>query len=223
MSDYYQEELAAEKLKQCYDLAPDRILQYLQAEIDYALSRIESSDTVLELGCGYGRLISPLAQKASTVIGIDISPGSLKYAKTYLAGLTNYTVALMDASELGFVDNQFDCVFCLQNGISAFHLDPILLISEALRVTRTGGRCIFTSYSPKIWKARLNWFELQSRAGLLGEIDYDRTGDGNIVCHDGFTASTASVEDFTRFADQIAVEASIKEIDNSTIVCEMTA
>jgi hypothetical protein len=52
MNNYYSEKLAAEHLKKCYDIAPPRVQQYLEAEIQYVLSHIKTHDLVIELGCG---------------------------------------------------------------------------------------------------------------------------------------------------------------------------
>jgi hypothetical protein len=52
MHGYYSEKLFAERLRKIYQIAPPRIKQYLEAEIDFILGKIKSSDIVLELGCG---------------------------------------------------------------------------------------------------------------------------------------------------------------------------
>ena len=52
MTDYYTAQLSAERLKRCYDIAPPRIVRYLEAELDFVAGRIRPFDTVLELGCG---------------------------------------------------------------------------------------------------------------------------------------------------------------------------
>src|SRR5690606_17505079 len=113
-------------------------------------------------------------------------------ARDYLTGLDNCRLLCMDAAATAFRDNQFDRVICIQNGISAFHVDRLALMRESLRICRPGGSVLFSSYSEKFWDHRLAWFEQQSAHGLLGPIDYDRTGNGSIVCTDGFTASTCT-------------------------------
>jgi len=68
--DYYSKKLSAERLKMCYEIAPPRIRQYLKAEVDFILNKIKPGDIVLELGCGYGRIIPCLASRArSSTIG----------------------------------------------------------------------------------------------------------------------------------------------------------
>ena len=185
MGDYYEDKLSAERLKRCYEIASPRIRQYLKAEIAYVLKKIHPSDIVLELGCGYGRILPALAQRAGTVIGIDTSLASLILASKMRANISNCRLMNMNAVQLAFNDRVFDCVVCIQNGISAFHLDQRDLVRESARVAKPGGRVLFSSYSDKFWEERLKWFEMQSEAGLLGEIDYERTRSGVIVCKDG--------------------------------------
>ncbi|MEN8223657.1 MAG: class I SAM-dependent methyltransferase, partial [Acidobacteriota bacterium] len=128
---------------------------------------------------------------------------------------------VMDAADLKFVDDTFDLVICVQNGISAFKTDPGKLLSEAVRVTKKGGIVLFSSYSDKIWEARLEWFKIQAELGLIGEIDMEKTGDGKIVCRDGFTATTYSPGDFQELALKLNLKANVYEVDNSSVFCEI--
>jgi 2-polyprenyl-6-hydroxyphenyl methylase/3-demethylubiquinone-9 3-methyltransferase len=113
----------------------------------------------------------------------------------------------------------FDAVVCIQNGISAFQVDPEILVKESLRVTKPGGRVFFSTYSPKIWVQRLEWFRLQAAEGLLGEIDKEKTGNGNIVCKDGFLATTFTARQFEELANKVGVSAEIIEVDESSLFC----
>lgn len=214
MPGYYEEKLAAGKLRQVYEIAPPRVRQYLEAEIGFVLEHIASSDNVLELGCGYGRILERIAAKAALTVGIDTS-----FASLLLADRRQTPVVLADAADLSFHDGTFDVVVCIQNGISAFHVDQQRLISEAVRVTRPGGTALFSSYSDKFWDDRLNWFELQAHHGLLGEIDYDATGDGVIVCKDGFRATTVSPGQFEELASRLGIKPILKEVDRSSLFC----
>jgi 2-polyprenyl-6-hydroxyphenyl methylase/3-demethylubiquinone-9 3-methyltransferase len=222
MNRYYAEKLSAERLKLCYDLAPPRVRRYLAAEIEHVLSRISRVDRVLELGCGYGRILPALTAKAGRVVGIDHSLSSLVYGRRVEALPSVILLAGMDAIRLGFREGTFDAVVCIQNGISAFHVDPRGLVRESLRVVRPGGILLFSSYSEKFWPERLDWFRRQAAAGLVGEIDEVRTGGGVIVCKDGFTATTFGPEDFLSLAREFPVEAKVIEVDDSSLFCEMT-
>jgi ubiquinone/menaquinone biosynthesis C-methylase UbiE len=221
MADYYSEKLNSLNLQKCYELAPERVKQFLEAEINFVLSKICPTDIVLDLGCGYGRVAIKLIEKARKVVGIDISKENILYAEELYKMGKDLQFYEMDAANLSFQDNSYDMTICIQNGISAFKIDPLLLIKEALRVTKIGGIILFSSYSSKFWNDRLNWFKIQSKYGLIGEIDFDRTKDGIIVCKDGFIATTFSEKNFLDLASNFNVDTSIYEIDNSSLFCEM--
>jgi len=219
MDDYYKDGLAAERLKEVYDLATPRIQQYLDNEIEFVLEYISNKDSILEMGCGYGRVIEFLSQKADSVCGIDSSLASLQLAEKYLSTSGETTLYQMNADTLEFDKNTFNIVVCIQNGISAFHVDSIKLVKEMIRVTKPGGKVLISSYSEKFWDDRLAWFRIQSEHGLLGEIDWDKTRDGNIVCKDGFTATTYTEDDFRRLMTEFDNKYSIVEVDNSSLFC----
>lgn len=222
MNQYYAQKLSAKRLELCYELASPRIKQYLHSEISYTKSLLKSKDIVLELGCGYGRIMAEIANQVDTVTGIDNSLESLLYGQEYLKNYPNCYLIATDASKQCFADNSFDIVLCLQNGLSAFHVDKKNLIRESLRVVKPKGLLLFSSYSKKIWNARLEWFERQSDAGLLGKIDYEKTKDGNIVCDDGFSATTVDELEFHYLMDGFDVDYNLVEIDESSLFCKVT-
>jgi len=221
---YYRAQLSAERLRRCYELAPQRVRQYLDAELEHVLRRVQALEgaSVLELGCGYGRVLVRLAQTARWVVGIDTSIESLVLAREATAGYGGCELSVMDASALGFRAGAFDVVVCIQNGICAFRVDPQTLLREALRVTRPGGRLLLSSYAEAFWPHRLRWFELQAEEGLVGELDYSATTRGEIVCKDGFRSATFGVNEFTRLCAELGVPSTIVEVDGSSVCCEMT-
>jgi len=221
LSQYYLDSLSAERLRRCYEIAPPRVARYLKAEIEHVLAIIKPSDAVLELGCGYGRVLGELLGKTRKVVGIDTSKASLDQAKKDLRDHSNLDLAQMNAVNLGFIDGCFDVVICIQNGISAFKINQENLLIESLRVTRDGGTCLFSSYSDSFWEHRLEWFHLQASEGLIGEIDLEKTGNGCIVCKDSFQATTLRREDFSELVSRIGVTAIISEVDESSIFCEI--
>jgi SAM-dependent methyltransferase len=221
MSGYYQEKLSALRLKRCYDIAPPRVRQYLNAEIRTVCDKIKPGNKVLELGCGYGRILKELSGENAILTGIDISYANIHYAsEDYLSGYSCHLIT-MDALSLGFHPQTFDLVYCIQNGISAFGVNPATLMQKAIRITRPGGKVLFSSYSEEFWEERLHWFRLQSAEGLLGEIDNDRTGNGVIVCKDGFRATTYNQRDFNKLASKTGKKFEIYEVDDSAVFCEI--
>jgi len=227
VSDYYSEKLSDERLRRCYEIAPPRVQRYLDAEISYlrgafAQLGLGPGARVLELGCGYGRVLAALAGAPVELIGIDTSAASLADASSLLDAHV-CRLARMDAVRLGFRDGAFDLVFCVQNGIAAFGVDPRTLVAEALRVTRPGGYAIFSSYLAEFWEPRLEWFRLQAAEGLLGPIDEEATGDGVIVCTDGFRVETITPAGFATLAAVNAAACRLDDVDGSSLVCVMRA
>jgi len=58
---YYEDKLSANKLLKCYEIAPPWIKQYLDAEIQFVISNVRGAGLVLELGCGYGRVMKEIS------------------------------------------------------------------------------------------------------------------------------------------------------------------
>ncbi len=138
-----------------------------------------------------------------------------------MEGCQNYAVFLMDASQMAFRSCTFDAVFCIQNGISAFGVNKKRLIAESIRVTKDKGTILFSTYSPKIWQDRLEWFRKQAELDLIGEIDEEKTRDGTIVCKDGFRATTISAAQFVELFNEFGLKTSIVEVDESSIFCKV--
>ncbi len=217
--NYYAETLAAERLRKCYDLAPARVKQYLESEIAFVAEFLRPDQVALELGCGYGRVIYGLPTMPMRLVGIDTSFDSLQLARRIAPASVDVHFFRMDALHLGLLDSCMDAVFCIQNGIAAFGVDPVSLAGEALRVTRPGGVVLFSSYAEGFWDERLAWFRLQSAAGLIGPIDARATGRGVIACEDGFRAATFDRDAFEDLAKAVGQTCRIVEVDGSSLFC----
>jgi len=221
MTSYYSKSLAGRRLERCYQVAPPRVQQYLDAEIRHVLERIRSTDELLELGCGYGRAAFRLADVARRVVGIDSAEESLELARELAGSGSRCEFHNMDAIDLQFPDASFDAVVCIQNGICAFRVDQATLLRESLRVTRKGGLLLFSTYAKGFWLHRLAWFEAQAAEGLVGPIDRKATGGGIIVCEDGFRAGQLSPEEMQSLCAGLGVDSEITEVDGSSLFLEI--
>ena len=222
MNRYYDEKLSAGRLRRCYDLASDRVRQYLQAEIEHVRQRLPARGRILDLGCGYGRFIHPLLAPQYRFVGIDNSLANLILGRGHLRAETSEVgLFQMDAGRLAFADRAFDAVLCVQNGVSAFKVAGKKLIGEMIRVARPGAVLLLSSYAERFWPHRMEWFRQQSDHGLLGEIDWEATGNGVIVCTDGFRATTCRPEDFQALFQETGLPVKITEVDESSLFCEV--
>jgi cyclopropane fatty-acyl-phospholipid synthase-like methyltransferase len=66
---------------------------------------------VLEIGCGTGRLVKPLAGRVARVVGVDLSDEMLRRARDYCAGLANVELRSTDGGLDFLSDDEFDFVF----------------------------------------------------------------------------------------------------------------
>jgi len=104
-----------------------------------------NSASVLEIGCGVGRFIKPLASYFRYVTGVDISREMLKVAKEYCSDLSNVTFILNDGKSLKECEsNSFD--YCVSAGVfhHITHIEVIIsYIRDAIRVLKPSGLFLF--------------------------------------------------------------------------------
>lgn len=215
---YYRKSLNGADLKRVYALACPRIREYLDGEIAFARRSVIGNKKVLELGCGYGRVLSKLAKATECLVGIDNSRSSLSDARLHLEACPNVVLCEMDAQALAFDDDSFDTVLCLQNGLSAFGASPEQTLSEALRVAKSTGSVICGSYSDAIWPERLRWFQRQSEARLVGPIDMQSTVRGTVVCEDGFVSRTFLSSDLRDLATTLGVSVAVRHLRTGALI-----
>jgi len=221
VTGYYAQGLSGRRLMQCYEVASPRVKRYLEAEIRHVLSRLGPKDYVLELGCGYGRVALRLAGSARHVVGIDTAEESLALARELASPDSRCEFVKMNALNLRYPAGTFDAVVCVQNGICAFGVDQESLLREALRCARASGILLFSTYSDWFWEHRLEWFQAQAAAGLLGPVDLEASRGGTIVCRDGFRAARLTPEEWRALCAQAGVDCRVLEVDESSVFCEI--
>ncbi len=215
MSNYYASKLNSQTLFQVYDTKIPRIQQYLSAEIDFVRSRLSGSECILEIAAGYGRIIRELAPYCKSILGMDISHENIELSKDYLEEHPNAEMLVMDVHNMHFT-TLFDCVLCLQNGLSAIRATP-KDINSMLKLLAPGGTAYFSTYSNRFWDWRVKWFEEQAQKGCLGPIDYEQTKDGIIVCKDGFRGTIQSKEELKAIGESSGFPYKLVEVDNSSL------
>ena len=101
------------------------------------LDHLAPNSQILDVGCGYGRLLRDPALRSHRVIGVDGALGMLRRAR---AEGVAAPLALMSVTALGFADASFDLVLLVAVLTAvAFDHEVRAALAEAGRVLRPGG------------------------------------------------------------------------------------
>ena len=128
---------------------PEVLQRIWHQETDDALENILDGIPIapqwrcLEIGCGVGRLMKPIAARCSCMIGVDLSDRMLTYARTYLSDVPNAELHLNDGQTLSMIpDASVDFVY---SHLAFQHITLFEVVdgylAEIARVLKPGGYC----------------------------------------------------------------------------------
>jgi ubiquinone/menaquinone biosynthesis C-methylase UbiE len=148
-----------DEVKQVWDEAAEAWADFVRTGKDYFRGYLNNpavfklignirGKRVLDLACGEGRNTRILAQKGTTVTGIDLSPAMIKLAEQKEAKeCLGITYVVGDAAELNdFHDGSFDLVTCFMALQDIEHMEKA--VAEVFRVLKPKGRFIFSIPHP---------------------------------------------------------------------------
>lgn len=104
---------------------------------------VQPQDSVLEIGCGVGRIGRELCQHCRDWTGADISRRMLAFAAQRLHGINNARLVQLREVGLGeFADASFDLVYATNMLAHLDEMDRWRYVQEGFRVLRPGGRIL---------------------------------------------------------------------------------
>ncbi len=112
---------------------------------------VEKGKHVLDVGCGIGKTSAAFARRGARVVGVDISPRMVEWAKETAARegvLDRVEFRTADARQLPFGDATFDAVLC--ESVLAFVPDKDNALREFIRVCKPGG---YVGLNETMWLA----------------------------------------------------------------------
>jgi ubiquinone/menaquinone biosynthesis C-methylase UbiE len=123
----------------------------------YRRAGLSDAERVLDVGCGTGAITAELARRTrGQVIGIDIDPAMLAYARQHDSS-AQYEQG--DARDLPYPDGYFDIVTC--HYLLLWLNDPYLGVREMARITRRSGHVLVCAEPD--YGGRLDWPQLPVR------------------------------------------------------------
>lgn len=115
----------------------------------------EGGNPILELGCGTGRVLLPLAKAGRRVIGVDISPRLLGVARKKLQGMdyaSQVTLIEGDLRTFDLPEKAFAFAFCTSNTL--MHLttqqDQLAVLRNAHRHLAADGLLLLDLFNPDL-------------------------------------------------------------------------
>jgi 2-polyprenyl-3-methyl-5-hydroxy-6-metoxy-1,4-benzoquinol methylase len=143
--------LSPEAAVALYALGDPAMLAAAAAEIVAKLKEwhlLDRGSVVLDLGCGIGRLATPLSEEGAHVVGIDISSEMLAAARRRCP--EGMFVRMPGRDLACLADNVFDLVLAVDSFpylLQAGRDVAACLIAEAARVLKPGGRLLILNFS----------------------------------------------------------------------------
>lgn len=155
-------------------LSPERLAFYGRIA-DLAASR--QPDSVIDVGCGTGRLLHELVTRAAPgrVVGIDHAGSGVQRAGELVPSGEFHVADLYDLR----LDERFDLVLCTE--VLEHVPDPETAVERLVRLCDTSGAILITvpDGATDTWEGHVNYWnetELVGFLGRYGEVELTRMG-----------------------------------------------
>lgn len=149
-------------------------------DLDHYLRVCQGAASVLELGCGYGRVVMALAAPGRTVVGVERDPELLAMARAALRGLSKAASAGVELHEGDMrsvsLDRRFDRVLIPFGALWCMLDDDDLhaALTTAARHLAPGGRVAFDVYRADAFHAEAEPEDVPEEAFVaIGRVEVD--------------------------------------------------
>lgn len=115
----------------------------------------EAGDPILELGCGTGRVLMPLALAGHQITGVDVSPALLDIARRKVAEQSlqqQVDLICADLLTLQLLRRDYAFAYCTSNTLMHFttQADQLSVLRTAFHHLRPGGQLLIDLFNPDV-------------------------------------------------------------------------
>lgn len=166
-----------------FDTIGTPFFKYFGESLAYKVE-LDFNMKILDIGCGKGASLIPIAKKlgrSGEITGVDISQKMIEETNAIIKEekLSNANAQFMDAEDLQFPDKYFDIVIC-SFGLFFFP-DIQKAMDEIKRVLKNNGKFIFATWNDKY---RMSWLSSKLEKYLPGAFENESTGSDEIEKND---------------------------------------
>jgi len=163
----FQEETEEAEIK-LFNEVP--VYNNVRAALIYKLIKGDDIHSVLDIGCGTGKVANYLSKKGLNVIGIDISEKLISIANTFVNKNLSFVCSSIDDFK---PKERFDCI--LLAGVLE-HIEDDVFLKKCMRFLKDGGKIVITDLptiqflnSPR--DVRLGHYRRYTRKGLINLLN----------------------------------------------------
>ncbi len=191
---------------------PKEIEEYLEKETACLRNIVKSGESVIDIGCGTGRVLWALQDIAGMCVGVDFSEHHVDAARKLLK---DTGIFLADAKKMNFKDNFFDCVLCVYNTFGNLGEDKVSVLREMRRIVKPDGRIILSVYSENALDTQLRFYKML-------ELNVEKMDDCAVYLREGLRSERFSEEMLRKLVEEaggLCVE--IKALTRISYICEV--
>jgi ubiquinone/menaquinone biosynthesis C-methylase UbiE len=198
---------------ECLDI-PKPLLEYLSAE-EGKLKNSVFGGSVLDLGCGNGRVTNLLSNVSNKVTGVDFSDHLRSQAKINLRDKSDIELYLEDAKSMHFKDASFDYVVMAWNTFGNLYFSRDRILQESLRVLKPDGKLFLSVFSENVLQP---YFEMLEKS-RLNVVHYD---ENYVFLKEGLVSERFSESKLEHIFKKAKVKSNITKLTEISYWCELT-
>jgi len=137
---------------------PKSYKEWFKGEKGYLVKNIKENSSVLDIGCGDGRVMKYLIEVTSNLTGIDHDEKAIEFTKNSFKDRPEIKILIANATNLPFKDNSFDYVICIGT-FANFAEKKHRVLREMRRVLKKSGKMLISTYSEDALAERMKLYK----------------------------------------------------------------